>query len=349
MRRALDLAYRGWGRVHPNPMVGAVVLSDGAAVGEGFHAEFGGPHAEAVALASAGERARGGTLVVTLEPCRHEGKQPACADLVLASGVRRVVIAARDRSPNGGGAEWLRAHGLEVDVGLLGERAEPMNAAFHHRATGAARPFVAVKLATSLDHRIADPTGISRWISGEAARDFVHWHRAGYDAIAVGGKTAVVDNPMLTVRGPVEPRLAPRRVVFLGSRRLAPESDLVRTARSTPTLVVTPSPDAAEVQLLRSQGVEIVGAGSLSQALEQLSALGIGSMVVEGGGRLAGALLAEGLADRFVLVLSPVWLGDRGIAATRGWEVPSLLQAERWTLVDRKGLDQDTLLVFDRP
>jgi len=330
-------------------MVGAVVLGpDGEEVGEGFHGEFGGPHAEAVALALAGARAGGGTLFVTLEPCRHQGKQPACVDLVLASGVRRVVIAARDHTVNGGGAEILRKRGLEVDVGLLGDRAERLNAIFNHQAAGARRPFVAVKLATSIDYRIADPSGISRWISGDAARDFVHWHRAGFDAIAVGGKTAVIDDPALTVRGPVEPRRTPRRVVFLGSRRLSPDSTLVRTARAVPTLVVTPAPRSSEVEVLRAHGVEIVAAGSLEEALERLHELGIRSMVVEGGGRLAGALLAAELVDRFVWVVSPVWLGDRGIAATRGLEVASLVQAERWTLVDRKGLDQDTLLVFDR-
>ncbi len=348
MQRALDLAHRGWGRVHPNPMVGAVVLGPEGEVGEGFHGEFGGPHAEAVALARAGERARGGTLVVTLEPCRQVAKQPACVGLVVASGVRRVVIAARDRTESGGGAELLRQRGLEVDVGLLGDKAERLNAIFNHQAAGARRPFVAVKLATSIDHRIADSAGISRWISGDAARDFVHWHRAGFDAIAVGGKTAVIDNPALTVRGSVDPRRPPKRVVFLGSRRLPAEGTLVRTARVIPTLVVTAAPRGPDADALRGHGVEIVGAGSLAEGLERLHGLGIGSMVVEGGGRLAGALLAAGLVDRFVWVVSPVWLGDRGIPATRGYEVPSLVQAERWTLVDRKGLDQDTLLVFDR-
>lgn len=347
MRRALDLAYRGWGRVHPNPLVGAVVLGPDGLVSEGFHGEFGGPHAETVALAAAGPRARGGTLVTTLEPCRHEGKQPACVPQVIAAGIRRVVIAAPDPTPGaGGGAGMLREAGLDVDLGLARAEAERQNAPYFTSLRRSDRPFVTLKLATSLDHRIADAGGHSRWISGDLARDFVHWHRAGYEAIAVGGRTAQVDDPSLTVRGAVEPRIPPRRVVFTGSRRLALDTTLVRTAREIPVVAVgPPGPDAAA---LGAAGVDLVPAASLPDGLAELRRRGIRSMVVEGGGRLAGALLGAGLVDRFVWIVSPVWLGDRGVPAVRGVEVSSLLEAERWTLVDRKGLGQDTVLIFDR-
>lgn len=347
MRRALDLAYRGWGRVHPNPMVGAVLLGPDGLVAEGFHGEFGGPHAEAVALAAAGPGARGGTLVTTLEPCAHAGKQPSCAARIVAAGVRRVVVAAGDPNPvAAGGAALLREAGVEVDLGLCRAEAERQNAPYLTALREPSRPFVALKLATSLDHRIADPAGHSRWISGDAARDFVHWHRAGFDAIAVGGRTALVDDPSLTVRGSVDPRLPPRRVVFLGSRRLPLDGTLVRTAREVPVLAV--GPEGSDAPALRAAGVELVPARSLADGLAGLRERGIRSVVVEGGGRLAGALLAAGLVDRYVWIVSPVWLGDRGIPATRGFEVASLLAAERWTLADRKGLGQDTLLVFDR-
>jgi diaminohydroxyphosphoribosylaminopyrimidine deaminase/5-amino-6-(5-phosphoribosylamino)uracil reductase len=348
MRRAIDLAFRGWGRVHPNPLVGAVVLGAEGAVGEGYHGEFGGPHAETIALAAAGDRARGGTLVVSLEPCRHPGKQPPCVERIVAAGIRRVVFAAEEPNPiAAGGASALRDRGVVVEPGPLREQAERQNAAYLHAVRDSTRPFVVVKLATSLDHKIADSAGRSRWISGEEARDFVHWHRAGFDAIAVGGRTALVDDPSLTVRGPVEPRIPPRRVVFLGSRRLPLDATLVRLAREIPTIAVL-RPAAAEAAALRDAGVEVFAARSLGDALERLRERGIASIVIEGGGRLVGSLLAEGLVDRFTWIVSPIWLGDQGVPATRGIEVSSLLEAERWALVDRKGLGQDTLLVFDR-
>ncbi|MFN0177307.1 MAG: bifunctional diaminohydroxyphosphoribosylaminopyrimidine deaminase/5-amino-6-(5-phosphoribosylamino)uracil reductase RibD [Gemmatimonadales bacterium] len=348
LARALEISLRGWGRVHPNPLVGAVVLQDGQIVGEGYHAEFGGPHAEAVALAAAGARARGATLVTTLEPCAHHGKQPPCADLIAAAGIQRVVVAMPDPNPiAAGGADRLRAAGVELEVGARRQEAEDQNAIFLHALTRAARPFVAVKIATSLDHRIADPAGHSRWISGDEARDWVHWFRAGFDAIGVGGRTALVDNPALTVRGSVEPRQPPRRVVFLGSRRLSLDSTLVRTAREIPTVAVVGGMGQADAAALLDRGVTLVAAPALDEALVALHAMGVQSMVVEGGGRLAGSLLAGGLVDRLAWIISPVWLGDHAIPGTRGFVVPSLMEAERWRIVERRPLGQDTLLMFD--
>jgi diaminohydroxyphosphoribosylaminopyrimidine deaminase/5-amino-6-(5-phosphoribosylamino)uracil reductase len=210
MARALDLAWRGWGRVQPNPLVGAVVLSNGELVAEGWHPEFGDRHAEAVALAGAGERARGATMVVTLEPCAHQGKQPPCTEAIIRSGIRRVVAAMSDPNPlAAGGSERLREAGVEVEVGPLGDAAAAQNAIFLHSIEDTHRPYVALKLATTLDGRIADGFGRSRWISGNEARDYVQWLRAGFDAIAVGGRTARLDDPSLTVRGSVQPRVPP--------------------------------------------------------------------------------------------------------------------------------------------
>ena len=183
MERALDLAVRGWGRVAPNPLVGAVVLQGNALVGEGFHADYGGPHAEVVALAAAGDRASGATLVVTLEPCAHYGKTPPCTDAIVAAGVARVVAAVRDPDPQArGGAEVLRGKGVAVSFGVLAEAAAALNAAFLFAHTQAERPFVALKLATSIDGRIADAHGSSRWVSGEAAREVPTWVMASPDA-----------------------------------------------------------------------------------------------------------------------------------------------------------------------
>src|SRR5918999_1651742 len=257
MARALDLAWRGWGRVQPNPLVGAVILHDGELVGEGWHPEFGHRHAEAVALAGAGERARGATMVVTLEPCSHQGKQPPCTEAIIQSGIRRVVAALRDPNPIAAhGSERLREAGVEVELGPLGERAAAQNAIFLHSLAPAARPFVALKLATTLDGRIADGFGRSRWISGTEGREYVQWLRAGFDAIAIGGRTARLDDPSLTVRGTVKPRIPPRRVIFDRVADLGPQLTLVRTAADTPTLaVVAPDADPGRVKRLESAGV----------------------------------------------------------------------------------------------
>jgi diaminohydroxyphosphoribosylaminopyrimidine deaminase/5-amino-6-(5-phosphoribosylamino)uracil reductase len=350
MARALDLAIRGWGRVQQDPLVGAVVLKGSEAVGEGWHAEYGDRHAETVALADAGERARGATLVVTLEPCAHHGKQPPCTDAIIRSGVTRVVAAMRDPNPiAAGGSERLQAAGIEVEVGPLADAAAVLNAVFLHGVRNPGRPFVALKLATTLDGRIADGFGRSRWISGEPAREYVQWLRAGFDAIAVGGRTARLDDPSLTVRGPVRPRSAPRRVVFDRAADLGPNLTLLRTAGETPTIVVVaPEADRTRVKRLEAAGALVVRAAQLAGALASLREQGIGSLLVEGGGQLAGALLGEGLVDRYYWVQAPLWLGDSGVPALAGLPARGLEQADRWHVVERKPLGEDTLLVLDR-
>jgi diaminohydroxyphosphoribosylaminopyrimidine deaminase/5-amino-6-(5-phosphoribosylamino)uracil reductase len=349
MSHALDLAWRGWGRVHPNPLVGAVVLADGIVVGEGWHAEFGDRHAEPVALDQAGEKAHGATLVVTLEPCNHLGTQPPCTDAILRAGVRRVVAAMADPNPvaRGGGAR-LGSLGLEVQVGVGREAATAQNAIFLHRFRNQSRPFVALKLATSLDGRIADSSGHSRWLSGEPARDYVHWLRAGFDAIGVGGRTVRQDDPGLTVRGPVTPRIPPRRLIFDAGADIDPGVGLARTAGEVPTTIVTAADaPSGRVDRLAAAGVSVIRAGSLDEALRMLRAEGVFSLLVEGGGRLAGALLGQGLVDRYYWVQTPLWLGERGIPATAGLPSDPIARAERWTVVERRALGEDTLLVLD--
>jgi len=351
MARALDLAWRGWGRAQPNPLVGAVVLAGGEPVGEGWHAEYGGRHAETIALDAAGERARGATVVCTLEPCNHAGKQPPCTEALVAAGVRRVVAAVVDPNPVAtGGAARLHGAGLEVELGLLGDKAAAQNAVFLHRQRDRSRPYVALKLATTIDGRIADANGHSRWLSAEPAREFVQWLRAGFDAVAVGGVTARTDDPSLTVRGPLQPRVPPRRVVFAADGDVPPSLRLVRTARETPTIVVvSPLAPAQGLVPLETAGVNLVHAASLDQAFGALRAAGIDSMLVEGGGRLAGALLSADLVDRYYWVQTPLWLGVGGMPAVAGLPTTPLGEARRWRVTDRRALGDDTLLVLDRP
>jgi diaminohydroxyphosphoribosylaminopyrimidine deaminase/5-amino-6-(5-phosphoribosylamino)uracil reductase len=351
MERALALAWHGWGRVGANPMVGAVVLRDGAVVAEGWHAEFGGPHGEAAALAVAGERARGATLVVTLEPCRHHGKTPPCVDAIVRSGLARVVYGASDVDPDArGGAAVLERAGVSVEGGLYAEQVRSQNAAFFHRYEAPQRPFVALKLAMSLDGHIADHARHSRWVSGESARGWVHWLRAGYDAIAVGVGTARADDPELTVRGDVRPARTPLRVVFDRRAELPMTSKLVRSAAASPVLVIAGSAaPERRISGLVHAGLDVAVGDDWGAALAALASRGVGSVLVEGGSVVAGHLLAEELVDRLYVTVAPLMLGSGGVPAFAGMPDTPIGEAKRWRLVGRRALGDDTLLVLDRP
>jgi len=349
MARALALAWQGWGRVGRNPMVGAVVLRDGAVVAEAYHSSYGGPHAEAAALAEAGGRARGGDLVVTLEPCRHHGKTPPCVDAIVAAGVRRVVFGAADVDPQArGGAAVLKAAGVAVEGGVLEREVRAQNAAFFHRHAHPERPWVALKLAMSLDGRIADAEGHARWITGPAARDWVQRLRAGFEAIAVGKGTALADDPALTVRGAIRPAAPPVRVVFDRGASLPVSATLVRTAREVPTIVLAEreGPGAA---VLREAGTDVLVTSGPADGLAQLGSRGVASVLVEGGGVLAGHLIAEGLVDRIYLLTAPILLGSGGRPAFAGVPGATLGTVRRWSVTGRHALDDDTLIVLDRP
>ena len=351
MRRAIALAWGGWGRVGKNPLVGAVVVKDGVVVGEGFHAEFGGRHGEVAALEAAGPKARGADLVVSLEPCVHYGKTPPCADAIVAAGIRRVVFGAHDVDPKArGGAGALQRAGVSVAAGVLEEDVQAQNALFFHRFAGTRRPFVALKLAVSLDARIADRTGRSQWVSGPVAREYAHWLRAGFDAIAVGAGTATADDPSLTVRGPVKPSRPPLRVVLDRRGEVSHASRVVTTAREVPTLVVlgTDAPAAARAAL-EAAGVVVAVADDLAPALDELGRRGIESVLVEGGGVLSGRLLKEELVDRIYLIAAPILLGGDGVPAFAGYPGLGVAAVRRWHTVDRRTLGNDSLLVMDRP
>ncbi len=311
MERALQLAALGEGRTSPNPLVGAVVLAaDGTLVGEGFHARAGEAHAEVGALAQAGERARGGTLVVTLEPCSHHGRTPPCCEAVIAAGLSRVVLAMADPNPlvAGGGITRLREAGLEVIEGVGESEARRLNRTFLHRiATG--RPLGILKWAMSLDGRTALPNGVSQWISGPQARGWVHRLRARCDAVIVGGGTLRADDPLLTSRGQRQPE--PLRVVL--SRRLdLPEQARLWDTEAAATLLVH-GPEAAPEQRERFDrlgverlALEVCEPAALAIALAQR---GCNRMLWECGPELAAAALRQGCVQQLAAVIAPRLLG----------------------------------------
>jgi diaminohydroxyphosphoribosylaminopyrimidine deaminase/5-amino-6-(5-phosphoribosylamino)uracil reductase len=325
MRRAIELAAGGLGRVEPNPMVGAVLLKAGRTVGEGYHRRFGGPHAEVEALRQAGQDARHADLYVTLEPCCHHGKTPPCTEAILAAGVRRVVAAAEDPFPQvaGGGLARLRQAGLQVEVGLLRQDARRMNAAYFKRQeTGL--PLVVAKWAMTLDGRIATAAGESRWISSDASRRRVHEVRRAADAVLIGAETARKDTPELTVRHvPVlAERGQPTRVVLDDGLITDPGRPPARSARDVPVLIYTTAeavaakPQAAAA--LAEAGCTIVpvppGRGGVSAraVLEDLGRRGMSRVLVEGGAHVFGTFFAEGLVDRLMVFVAPRVLASAG-------------------------------------
>ncbi len=315
MQRALELALRGQGSVEPNPMVGCVVVRGAEIIGEGWHRRFGGPHAEVEALAVAGARAAGATLVVTLEPCCHYGKTPPCTQAIIRAGIRRVVAAQRDPFPqvNGGGLAQLQAAGIEVEVGLLEDQARRLNAPYLKLLT-TGRPWVLAKWAMTLDGKSATASGSSRWISNPQSRAVVHQLRGRVDAIVVGRETARVDDPMLTARPP-GPR-TPLRVVVDSRASLRLESQLVRTARQVPVLVaVGPQARAADRRRLQDAGCEVLlcdarsPAERVDQLLAELGRRRCTNVLVEGGGRLTGSLFDARQIDEVHVFIAPKLLG----------------------------------------
>ncbi len=321
--RAIELADRGRGRVNPNPVVGAIVVRDGVVLGEGWHEQYGGPHAEVNAISACGDAdLRGATLYVSLEPCCHAGQTPPCTDAILRAGLGRVVVASDDptEKASGRGLGILRDEGVEVDVagGELAARARLDNQAFRkHARTG--RPWVLFKSAMSLDGKVATRTGDSKWISSEASRRQAHQWRASVDAVAVGIGTALADDPQLTARIEGVHR-QPRRVVFDSTARLPLTSRLVAdTPDLSLVVVISRAAPRAATDALERAGAEVVVAtgenepARVRSALTQLGALDppVTAMLLEGGPHLAGAFLDAGEIDELRLFLAPLLLGGR--------------------------------------
>jgi len=319
MRRAIELARRGEGCVEPNPMVGCVIVRDDETIAEGWHERFGGPHAEIHALQKAGDRARGATAYVSLEPCCHHGKTPPCSDALLAAGVSRVVIAMADPFPqvDGGGAEQLRAAGVDVTVGIAEAEARRLNAPYL-KLVERGRPWVIAKWAMTLDGRIATRTGDSQWISGAASRAIVHRLRGRVDGILVGRGTAEADDPLLTARPPQDetPRRVAARIVVDSQASLARGSRLVQTAAEAPVLVVAgPAAPAENVARLREAGCEVLRCESerreerLEQLLDELGRRRMTNVLVEGGAGLLGSLFDAGAVDEVHVFIAPKIVG----------------------------------------
>ncbi len=312
MAEALRLARRGLGRTSPNPAVGALVVRGGEIVGRGFHRRAGGPHAEIFALGQAGTRARRATLYVTLEPCCHFGRTPPCVETVLAAGVSRVVVGSLDPNPRvrGRGVARLRRAGVTVEVGVRAAECRALNEDFEKYIT-TGMPFVVLKLAATLDGRIATSGGDSRWVTGSAARRRVHEMRDRFDAVLVGSETVIADDPELTCR--VRGGRHPLRVIVDGRLRVAEGARVFRDGAER-TRLYTLEDGTAKAERLRRRGVTVRRgggdrSGALRRVLADLAGAGVKSVLVEGGGRVAASALREGLVDRLALFLAPKLLG----------------------------------------
>src|SRR5215470_11964521 len=346
MREALRLGRKGLGRSSPNPPVGAVVVANRRVVGRGYHRHAGAPHGEAEALRQAGARSRGATLYVTLEPCNHHGRTGPCTDAILAAGVRRVVFGVRDpnRRVRGGGAARLRRRGIRVESGVEAEACAELIAGFASVARRR-RPLVALKLAATLDGRIATARGASRWITGESARRVAHRLRNEYDAIMVGAGTIAADDPALTcrlVRG-----RDPLRVIVDGRLRVPLAAQVLTNAAATGTLLATTMRHHRKLTTLRRRGVSLVtlpgraGVLSLRRLLTHLAGRGISSVLIEGGAALAAAALRERVVDRLFIFIAPKLIGGDGVPMVRALGIRAMRDAlgVRVQAVRRLGAD----------
>ena len=357
MAQALELARRAWGRTHPNPMVGAVLVEDGRIVAEGFHEVDGGPHAERAALAALGRRpGPGASLYVTLEPCSTEGRTGACTEAILAAGIRRVVAGATDPNPahSGNGFRILEAAGVEVVRGVLGGECADLNLLFNHWIARG-ETLLAGKLASTLDGRIATRSGESRWITGEEARADVHRWRRLFPAIAVGAGTVVSDDPSLTARGGGFPDACPVRFVFDGRLTTVIDRRMPRVYRdehAQRTIVVTTA-HAGEgyVRKLRALGVGVwvfpspSGRVSLAAFRARCAAEGIVGVLFEGGPELMSRALIERQIDYLMVYQAPVFLGDeRAKPVLSGLRSDSLARSIRLGEIRRATLGEDTLV-----
>ncbi len=354
MRAGLLLASRALGRVAPAPAVGCIVTQDDMPVGRGWTQPGGRPHAEAMALQRAGDAAKGATVWVTLEPCAHEGRGPSCAGALIEAGVARVISAMRDPDPrtNGKGHQMLRAAGIEVIEGAAGKQARALNAGYLMRLEQN-RPLVTLKIAASLDGRIAAADGSSQWITSPPARARGHMLRAQHDAVIVGSRTALKDNPSLTCRLPGGEALSPVRIVADSRLALPLTSKLLAGAAAGPPvwILARPEADPARRQAFAECGAEVIdvppdksGLMDMRAALTELAARGITRLLVEGGGHLAASFLQGKLVDRLAWFAAPLVLGREGAAAVAGLDTAALAEAPRFAETTFGAIGSDILI-----
>ncbi len=350
MKRALRLAEAGKGRTSPNPMVGAVLVKRGKMVGEGYHARIGEAHAEIVALRQAGNKARGAVLYVNLEPCTHYGRTPPCVPQVIKAGVKRVVIGMEDPNPvvNGKGIEALKKVGLEIKVGVLEKESQSLNEAFCKYILKK-QPFVALKVAATLDGKVATRNGDSKWISGEASRRFVHKVRDQVDGVLVGIGTILRDDPLLTARR--KEGREPYRIVLDSRLKIPEEAKVFEHSPSEVILATTELAPREKVERMERRGVRVLiidskeGRVDLRSCLTKLAEIGVVNLLVEGGSQVNGSFLDEGLIDKFLLFLSPKLMGDPqapGIFGGRG--VANLNEAVALREISTKRIGEDILM-----
>ena len=365
MQIAVGLARRGHGNVSPNPSVGCIIVKDGNIVGRGWTQPGGRPHAETQALGRAGGAARGATAYVTLEPCAHHGETPPCAGALIDAGIARVVVGVRDPDPrvDGGGISMLKAAGIEITENVCADTAADAAAGFltrvrfvAHMAWKLGRPLVTAKVATTLDGRIATVSGESRWITGPVSRALGHGMRARHDAILVGARTAIADNPSLTCRLPGLDAASPLRVVVDARNELPLTHNLVATAHDTPTWALTRADgDQLRRQAYENAGVRLIdvpvddrGNLDLAAALQALGKLGITRLMIEGGGRIIAGLMQADLVDRLVWFRASKLIGGDGVPAVAGFGVRELDGAPNFVKVSSRPAGSDIVETYLR-
>ena len=353
MQMALDLAIKGEGFTSPNPMVGAAVVKDGKVVGDGFHEVCGGPHAEVNAIDAAGKLAAGATLFVTLEPCNHTGRTPPCTEKILNAGITRVVVAMPDPNGNvvGGGSEHLKQHGIEVTTGVCEAQAQKQNEVFiKYVRTG--QPFVIAKCAATLDGRIATRTGDSKWVTGEAARRFVHHLRHAVDAIMVGINTVHKDDPSLTTRLEDREGKDPIRIILDTHLSIVPDARVLHQASAADTILVAGKGVGHNKKtVLEKAGVRVIEASlknnriDMASLLVQLGAMEISSLLIEGGSRVLASAFRAGIVDKVQFFYAPKILGgDDGVPICRGPGAELMSQSVALKDISVHRFDDDVLI-----
>ncbi len=357
MHQALSIARRGVGNTWPNPSVGCVIVKGATIIGRGWTAQGGRPHAEAIALDRAGKEAKGAIAYVTLEPCCHHGKTPPCTDALIRAGIVRVVIGAidPDKRVAGKGVEALKKAGIEVVTGVLEQEAEELNAGFFKRIKEG-RPYITLKMATTLDGKIALSNKESRWITGEDARSFAHALRSRNNAIMVGSGTVAADDPELSCRLPGLEDRSPVRVIVDSNLKIPLSSKLVKTAQNIPLWIITLAKNKKEKNwnLLAEKGIKLIevsdrkGRPKLTDAMEELGKLGINRLLVEGGSSLATSLLKENLVDEIIMIQAPKIIGNDGVAAIGDMGFSSLEKITRFKIVSTQLIGEDTVKIMKK-